>query len=82
VVKVRTLEGDAIFETGLQVLYRVLRLVDVLKEGLAADEALRLLDDGVAHLPHQHDQPRRRVVEPGGAWRPSAEIISFVGSSL
>ena len=48
VVKVRALEGHAVLEAQLQVLHCFLRLLDVLEQRLAADEALSLDDDGVA----------------------------------
>ena len=65
VVEVGALERDAVLEAHLEVLHRVLGLLDVLEERLAADEVLRLCDDGVAQLPHEHDKPGRGVVEPG-----------------
>ena len=66
VVEVGALERDAVLEAHLEVLHRVLGLLDVLEERLAADEVLRLRDDGVAQLPHEHDEPGGGVVEPVG----------------
>ena len=56
VVEVGALEGHTIFQAQLQVFNCLLRLFDVLKQGLPTDEILRLNDDCVAQLAHEDDE--------------------------